>query len=57
MSWLAGDVVVKPVDVGLEELAWQAQIISQIRWVSGWPGPGGLPTARCASMDGAPLSM
>ena len=30
MSWLAGDVVVKPVDVDLEELAWQAQIFSQI---------------------------
>lgn len=30
MSWLADDVVFKPVDVGLEELAWQAQIFSQI---------------------------
>ncbi len=31
MSWSAGDVVFKPVDIGdLEELAWQAQIFSQI---------------------------
>jgi uncharacterized protein (TIGR02569 family) len=31
MSWSAGDVVVKPVDADdLEELAWQAQIFSQI---------------------------
>jgi uncharacterized protein (TIGR02569 family) len=30
MSWLAGDVVVKLVDVDLEELAWQAQSFSQI---------------------------
>jgi len=31
MSWFAGDVVFKPADDdGLEELAWQAQIFSQI---------------------------
>jgi len=31
MSWSAGDVIFKPVDVDdLEELAWQAQIFSQI---------------------------
>jgi uncharacterized protein (TIGR02569 family) len=31
MSWVAGDVVFKPVDADdLEELAWQAQIFSQI---------------------------
>jgi uncharacterized protein (TIGR02569 family) len=31
MSWSAGDVVFKPVDVDdLEELAWQAEILSQI---------------------------
>jgi uncharacterized protein (TIGR02569 family) len=30
MSWSAGDVVFKPADVDLEELAWQAQIFSQI---------------------------
>lgn len=30
VSWLAGDVVVKPVDVDPGELAWQAQIFSQI---------------------------
>jgi uncharacterized protein (TIGR02569 family) len=31
MSWSAGDVVLKPVDVDdLEELAWQAQIFAQI---------------------------
>jgi uncharacterized protein (TIGR02569 family) len=30
MSWLAGDVVVKPVDVDPEELAWQARIFSRI---------------------------
>ena len=29
-SWLAGDVVFKPADGDLEELAWQAQIFSQI---------------------------
>jgi uncharacterized protein (TIGR02569 family) len=30
-SWVAGDVVVKPVDVDdLEELAWRAQVFSQI---------------------------
>jgi len=30
MSWFAGDVVFKPVDADLEELAWQDQIFSQI---------------------------
>jgi uncharacterized protein (TIGR02569 family) len=30
MSWFAGGVVVKPVDVDLEELSWQAQIFSRI---------------------------
>jgi uncharacterized protein (TIGR02569 family) len=30
MSWLAGDVVVKPADAGREELAWQARVFSQI---------------------------
>jgi uncharacterized protein (TIGR02569 family) len=30
LSWLAGDVVVKSVDVDLEELAWQAQVFSRI---------------------------
>ena len=30
MSWLAGDVVFKPADSDLEELAWQAQIFAQI---------------------------
>lgn len=29
-SWVAGDVVVKPVDVDLEELAWQARTFSRI---------------------------
>jgi hypothetical protein len=59
MSWSAGDVVFKPVDVDdLEELAWQAQIFSQIPSVGfRLARPRGLPTARCASMDGAPLSM
>jgi uncharacterized protein (TIGR02569 family) len=30
MSWLAGDVIVKPVDVSLAELAWQAEIFAGI---------------------------
>jgi uncharacterized protein (TIGR02569 family) len=30
VSWAAGDVVLKRADVDLEELAWQAQIFSQI---------------------------
>ena len=30
MSWSAGDVVFKKTDVDLEELAWQAEILSQI---------------------------
>jgi uncharacterized protein (TIGR02569 family) len=30
VSWFAGDVVVKPVDVAPEELAWQAQVFSEI---------------------------
>lgn len=30
VSWLAGDLVFKPADAGLEELAWQAQIFSRI---------------------------
>jgi uncharacterized protein (TIGR02569 family) len=29
-SWRAGDVVVKPADAGLDELAWQAQIFARI---------------------------
>lgn len=29
-SWLAGDVVVKPAGMALEELAWQAQVFSEI---------------------------
>ena len=30
MSWFAGDVVFKPVDVDVEELTWRAQVFSQI---------------------------
>ena len=30
MSWFAGEVVFKPADVELEELAWQAQVFAQI---------------------------
>ena len=30
MSWFAGDVVFKPADDDLEELAWRAQIFSRI---------------------------
>lgn len=29
-SWVAGDVVLKPADVDVEELAWQAQVFSRI---------------------------
>jgi uncharacterized protein (TIGR02569 family) len=31
-SWIAGDVVLKPAELGREELEWQAQIYAQIRW-------------------------
>jgi hypothetical protein len=30
-AWLAGEVVLKPADVGREELQWQARIHSQVR--------------------------
>jgi uncharacterized protein (TIGR02569 family) len=32
ISWLAGDVVLKPAELAQEELEWQAQLYAQIRW-------------------------